>query len=283
MKKKFKIAISAITAAAMVITTAASLLLPSVASAKVASEAYTWQNVQIGGGGYVDNVIFNPGEKDLIYARTDMGGAYRWNPTTQRWIPLTDTIGFDDWNNLGCDSLAVDPVDTNRVYIAAGTYTNNWTIYNGAILRSTDKGDTWQVTNLPFKVGANMMGRSMGERLVVDPNSNNVLYMGTRSGNGLWKSIDYGVTWSQVTTFTEVGNFAPTDLDPTYYDNTLTGVVWVTFDPRSSTAGSPCKTIYVGVANKAKSGEAAKNTVFYTTNGGQTWSAVAGLPKDGFP
>lgn len=282
MKGKLRITIGLLTAAAMIITSAAALMVPTAVSAEVTSEAYNWKNVQIGGGGYVDNVIFNPGEKDLIYARTDMGGAYRWNPSTGKWIPLMDTIGFDDWNNLGCDSLAVDPVDTNRVYIAAGTYTNNWAVANGCILRSTDKGDTWEVTNLPFKCGANMMGRSMGERLVVDPNSNNVLYMGTRNGNGLWKSTDYGVTWSKVSTFTEVGNIVPTDLDPTVYDNTITGVVWVTFDPASSTAGTPCNKIYVGVVNKAKNGEAPKNTVFYTANGGLTWSAVAGQPKDGY-
>jgi hypothetical protein len=248
----------------------------------VSTEPYTWQNAQIGGGGYVVGIIFNQGEEDLIYARTDMGGAYRFNPTTQKWIPLTDMVGFDDWNNLGCDSLATDPVDTNRVYIAAGTYTNNWTASNGCILRSQDKGNTWEVTDLPFKIGANMMGRSMGERLVVDPNSNNVLYMGTRSGNGLWKSIDYGATWNQVTSFTEVGNFAPTDNDSAVYDDTLTGVVWVTFDPSSSVSGTPCQTIYVGVANKAENGGTPENTVFYTTDGGLTWNPVAGQPTDGY-
>lgn len=42
-------------------------------STSVTTEPYTWQNAQIGGGGYVDDIIFNYGEKDLIYARTDMG------------------------------------------------------------------------------------------------------------------------------------------------------------------------------------------------------------------
>lgn len=38
---------------------------------------------------------------------------------------------------------------------------------NGAILKSTDYGSTWAVAaNLPFKVGGNMPGRGMGERLV---------------------------------------------------------------------------------------------------------------------
>lgn len=273
---------SLITVTTFVMTSAIVPQVKAIASTNLTEESYTWQNAQIGGGGYVVNVVFNNTEEDLIYARTDMGGAYRFDPSTERWIPLTDSIGFDDWNNLGCDSIATDPVDTNRVYIAAGTYTNEWTVSNGCILRSVDKGDTWEVTELPFKVGANMMGRSMGERLAIDPNSNNVLYMGTRSGNGLWKSTDYGVTWSKVNSFTEVGDFAPTDDDTTLYDSTLTGVVWVTFDPSSSNSGTPCKTIYVGVANKAEDGETAENTIFCSKDGGITWNAVVGQPTDGY-
>jgi hypothetical protein len=30
-------------------------------------------------------------------------------------------------------------------------------------MRSTDKGNTWSETKLPFKVGGNMPGRGMGE------------------------------------------------------------------------------------------------------------------------
>lgn len=242
-------------------------------TASAAADSYSWNNAQIYGGGYVVSIIFNQGEKDLIYARTDMGGAYRWNQGTGSWIPLTDGVGFDDWNNLGCDSLATDPVDTNRVYIQAGTYTNDWAAANGCILRSSDKGSTWQVTQLPFKVGANMQGRYFGERLVVDPNSDNVLYMGTRCGNGLWKSTDYGVTWSRVTSFTEAGDYRPTDDDPTMYDSDYTGVVWVTPDASSGKSGTPCQTLYVGVVNKK-----GENTVFVTKDGGATWSPVAGQP-----
>lgn len=61
--------------------------------AEVQAQSYDWKNVQIYGGGYVDNIVFNPGEKDLIYARTDMGGAYRWIESDQSWVPLTDWIG----------------------------------------------------------------------------------------------------------------------------------------------------------------------------------------------
>ncbi len=47
--------------------------------------------------------------------------------------------------------------------------------------------------------------------------------------------------------------------------------MWVTFDKSSGTAGSTTQTIYVGVADK-------NNTVYRSTDGGTTWSAVAGTP-----
>src|SRR5262245_24881151 len=131
--------------------------------------SYTWRNVVINGGGFVPGIVFNTSEPNLVYARTDIGGAYRWNPDNETWIPLLDWVGFDEWNLTGVDSLATDARDPNRVYLAAGTYTNEWTSMNGAILRSTDRGNTWQRTDLPFKVGGNMPGRSMGERLAIDP------------------------------------------------------------------------------------------------------------------
>jgi hypothetical protein len=66
-------------------------------------------------------------------------------------------------NQWGIDALATDPIDTNRVYLAAGLYTISWDPNPGSILRSSDKGNTWQTTTLPFKVGGNMPGRGAGE------------------------------------------------------------------------------------------------------------------------
>ena len=163
--------------------------LPLSVSA-VTSEAYNWQNVRIDGGGFIPGIIFNQTESDLIYARTDIGGAYRWNPATNSWMPLLDWVGWTNWGWNGVLSIATDPVDTNRVYAAVGMYTNSWDPNNGAILRSTDKGQTWQASALPFKVGGNMPGRGQGERLAIDPNKNNIIYFGAEGGNGLWRSTD---------------------------------------------------------------------------------------------
>ncbi|MEQ0564077.1 cellulose binding domain-containing protein [Amycolatopsis sp. NEAU-NG30] len=230
---------------------------------------YTWRNAQIGGGGFVPGIIFNQAERGLVYARTDIGGAYRWD--SGHWVPLLDSVGWTDWGHNGVVSLATDAVDPNRVYVAAGMYTNSWDPGSGAVLRSADRGATWQAAPLPFKLGGNMPGRGMGERLAIDPNRNSILYLGAPSGNGLWRSTDSGVTWAKVTSFPNPGNYAPDPSDTTGYSSDIEGVTWVTFDPSTGTRGSTTQTIYVGVADK-------QNTVYRSTDGGTTWARLAGQP-----
>ncbi len=219
--------------------------------------SYAWKNAQVVGGGYVTGLVFNQREKGLLYARTDMGGAYRWDTGAEQWIPLTDWIGEKDWNLLGIDSLATDPVDPDRLYLAAGTYTNDWA-GNGAILRSTDRGRTFQRTDLPFKLGGNEDGRGAGERLVTDPANHDTLLLGTRK-NGLWRSTDRGVTWSQVSSFPVKDGASSGG-----------GISFVTYGP----AGSG--TVYVGVGDRSTS-------LYRSTDGGGTWQAVSGQPTGRLP
>ncbi|MER5179198.1 cellulose binding domain-containing protein [Streptomyces sp. NPDC002896] len=248
---------------------------PAVAAADdpvtIAADTYTWKNARIDGGGFVPGIVFNRTEKNLAYARTDIGGAYRWQESTKTWTPLLDSVGWDDWGHTGVVSLASDSVDPDKVYAAVGTYTNDWDPGKGAVLRSSDRGASWQKADLPFKLGGNMPGRGMGERLAVDPHDNSVLYLGAPSGKGLWRSTDSGATWSQVTNFPNVGNYQQDPSDTSGYASDNQGIVWVTFDESTGTGSSKTQTIYVGVADK-------DNAVYRSTDAGATWSRVAGQP-----
>ena len=224
---------------------------------------YVWRNVNITAGGFVDGLIFSPVQKGLIYARTDIGGAYRWDTAASRWIPLNDWAGGKDANLMGCESIGVDPTDANRVYMAAGTYSQSWA-GNGAILRSSDQGSTWLRADMPFKMGGNEEGRSIGERLAVDPSANSVLYFGSRH-DGLWKSADYGATWSKVGSFPIRGR------------TNGVGIGFVVFDPQGATRKhEPSRVLYVGVA-------ALDVGLYCSTDGGESWEPVPGQPAGLLP
>ncbi|MEV4410597.1 xyloglucanase [Catellatospora sp. NPDC049609] len=246
------------------------------ASPALAGQHYRWRNVEIVGGGFVPGIVFNQSEPGLVYARTDIGGAYRLHPATGRWIPLLDWVGWEKWGWSGVASLATDARDPDRVYAAVGTYTNDWDPNPGAVLRSRDRGRSWQVTELPFKLGGNMPGRGMGERLAIDPHRNSVLYLGAPSGHGLWRSTDHGASWAQVTAFPNPGTYRADPNDTSGYSSDLQGVVWVVFDPRTGSRRRGTQTIYVGVADK-------DNPLYRSTDGGATWAAVPGAPVGHVP
>ena len=264
---------------------ALAFLIPATAqnAAKMpASEPYTWKNVQIVGGGFVDGIIFHPTAKGVRYARTDMGGAYRWNAQTKLWEPLLDWVGYEESNLMGVESIAVDPADPNRVYLACGTYTNS---PDNAILRSSNRGKTFERTNVSIRFGGNEDGRGNGERMTVDPNNGKVLYIGTRLA-GLWRSTDGAVTWSKVDSFPDVTEAPPAaaaqpgrGAQPApggggggRGGSRGDGIVVTLVDPRSGSKGKTSSTIYAAVSLMGR------DNLFRSADSGKTWQPVPGQP-----
>jgi photosystem II stability/assembly factor-like uncharacterized protein len=230
-------------------------------------QPYTWKNVHIGGGGFVTGIVFHPAEKDLAYVRTDVGGAYRWDAAHNRWAQLIDFIGLADANLAGIESLAVDPRDPQRIYLAAGTYTNPH-VGNGAMLLSSDRGHTFKRVDMPFKMGGNEAGRGNGERLAVDPHDGRVLFFGSRS-NGLWRSADRGETWLQVTSFPALATSDSARAGDRW--NQAVGIVWILFDPRDGSSGQPTNTLYAAVSSP-------EGGLFRSRDAGATWEPLPGQP-----
>lgn len=268
------------------------------------SQPYHWKNVEIGGGGgFITGILFSPKTPNLIYIRTDIGGAYRWDVKDNHWIPLTDWVGQADGNLRGAESLAIDPVDSNRVYLAAGTYSSNSPT---AILRSRDQGRSWKESIVPLKMGGNEDGRSIGERLTVDPNSPNILYFGSRH-DGLWRSDDYAATWSKVVSFPTITESYPPAVIAgaapsagfSRYRNIVrgAGVGIVLFDPRSGPSGKPTQVIFAGIDSPSVdaartsltqmgptiSSLAATEAIYRSSDSGMTWLPLPGQPTGLFP
>ena len=239
---------------------------------------YDWKSVAIVGGGFVSGLAFHPREPGLMLARTDMGGAYRRDRITGPWQPLLDGLSLADTNLMGVESLALDPNDPDALFLACGTYTSP-TSPNGALLRSFDRGRSWQRTPLPFKLGANEGGRGNGERLAVDPNDGRVLYLGTRH-DGLWRSLDRGASFQRVDSFPESAwrRHASDGPAPSWGGSDGRGtVVFVLIDPRSSRSGQASQTLYVGVS------AVNRPSLWRSDDGGASWSPVPRAPQQHRP
>lgn len=225
---------------------------------------YVWRNVVVGAGGFLPNLIFSPEVRGLAYARSDMGGLYRYDARATAWQALQDHEARSSFH--GVESLALDPSDPDRVYAAVGMYRGE----PAAILCSEDRGASWAVRPTPFRMGANEEGRGLGERLAVDPNLPTRLLFGSRD-QGLFVSDDRGVVWRRMQGFPHVGRGPAPAGAPANG-----GLSFVVFDPDSG--GCPTRTILVGVADPGVRG------LYRSDDAGRSWRCEAGGPaKDLLP
>lgn len=237
-------------------------LLPSLGRA----QAYRWDSLSIGGGGYVAAIVPSRAERGLIYARTDVGGAYRWDAAKARWTSLLDGVSEADVGLLSVDALALDPKDSNVVYLLAGV-----PYFSGgktAVMRSTDRGTTFsRITDVShlLRANGNGLGRSNGEKLQVDPGDSNILYLGSRA-NGLFKSTDAGASFQRV------------DALPVTTTPNETGISFVLLDP-TSVAGGVAQRVFVGVSRFGSVGP----NLYRSDDAGASFKPVAEAPSAYIP
>ena len=158
-------------------------------------------------------------------------------------------------------AIVCSPTDANRYFVAG---------CDGGVWRTTDGGTTW--TPLTDHMPTTAMGA-----LALDPTNQNIIYAGTgeanfanhsRYGLGVFKSIDGGNTWVQLAESTFAGRcFSKIVVNP---QDPLTLYASITraggFPEMAAAKGHPGATGALGV--------------FRSTDGGVTWTQLAGgLPN----
>lgn len=160
---------------------------------------YVYKPISVPGGGFVTGFVFHPTVSDLLYCRTDIGGTYRYDFNSDQWVSLIDHATDPGvWETYPL-SIALDKQNPNYLYVLTGL------IPTHKIAFSDHYGENFVYYDTPFipekgntaTVHGNAPGRSTGERLVVDPNDSDILYLGTME-DGLWKTVDRCKSWSKL-------------------------------------------------------------------------------------
>lgn len=245
---------------------------PAAALHPVASNV-TWRPVATTGGGYVTGIAA-AATSGTSYARTDIGGAYRWDTTTQRWVPILDQLpGLGD-AAYGVDGLSVERDAPLHVWAAVGRVKGPATSPSGthAVLRSTDGGVTWINTgfsNAAAVINGNLENRWTGHRIAIDQfdPGNDRAYLATRA-DGLW--IHDNGTWQKASSVPDGGGVTPGKPDREGFAVNPVGVSFAALGNAATTDGTRAKRVYAAVWGEG---------VYRSIDGGATFALMAGSPK----
>ncbi len=221
-------------------------------AAESIEDSMDWGTVKIGGGGFVSGIV--TGQKEM-YARTDVGGAYKYNYETESWEQLLSFITDADRGYLSVDAMAIDPTDDNTAYFLCGCayFSDERTV----IFKTTDGGKTFTEIDVSseIKVMGNGDGRHCGEAIAVDPDNPDVIYCGGDVAFGksaLIKSTDGGMTWSPVIGYDDLGLFSETTKWPTWTNNIARSVTSDAYNNQNGVATIAIQDgkVYVGTSIK---------------------------------
>lgn len=167
--------------------------------------------------------------------------------TAYNWTPKTDGIP-----NLAVQDIEICPANNNVMYAMTGAVGSASGYRSTGVVKSTDGGNTWQLTDLNFPES----GGVKGYKLLSNPGNANIVWACTDAG--LYRTADGGTTWDLVTYYNTVGG-TQFDLSSAAHD--------IVYQPGSTTV------MYATGAG----------AYFYkSTDGGLTFlrvdRAVAGLP-----
>ncbi|WP_088340698.1 thrombospondin type 3 repeat-containing protein [Robiginitalea sediminis] len=141
---------------------------------------------QLPGVGRTNAIAVDPNNPDIWYVGAPAGGIWKSTDAGASWTNL-----FDDFPQIGVSGIAIDPNDSNTIYISTGD-DDAADSYSVGVFKSTDGGASWAPTGLnPDNTDIS----SLMNEIIIDPTNSNILWVATNTG--LFKSIDAGVTWEQ--------------------------------------------------------------------------------------
>lgn len=158
-----------------------------------------------GGTGRINCIVFDPTNSNTIWVGTPAGGLWKSTDAGSTWSCNTDLL-----SNLGVSDIAIDPTNTQNMYIATGDKFGYdvggdfWGgTYSAGILKSTDGGLNWNSTSLTYL----QTNYTIFQRIIIIPDNPSILI--AAASDGIWRSTDSGSNWTKV----QSGDFSDMQLN----------------------------------------------------------------------
>ena len=206
--------------------------------------------------GRIADVAVDPTNRSVWYVATSSSNVWKTVNRGTTWTPI-----FDDYPSYSTGSIAIDPTDSNVVWLGTGENTSQRSVgWGDGVYKSLDGGRTWSNTGL-------RTSEHIGQ-ILIDPRDPDVVYAAAMGGlwapggdRGLFKTTDGGATWTPVLEISENTGIADVAMDPRDPD-----VLYAVAFQRRRHVG-------VLIAGGPESG------VWKSTDGGETWRDITqGLP-----
>ena len=132
-------------------------------------------------------VKYDPNNGNTIYVGGAFGGVWKSTNAGATWTAKTDNEV-----SMSSGSIAIDPSDSDIIYYGTGEATYSGASYYGrGLLKSTDGGNNW--TNYT----SGLPSSSYTAKLAIRPNNPSQL-LAAMGINGLYRSVNSGVSWTQI-------------------------------------------------------------------------------------
>lgn len=231
------------------------------------------------GQGRVNAIAVDPLNQNIWYVGAPAGGIWKSENAGIDWTPLADNLP-----QIGVSGIAIDPNNTDIIYISTGDDDAGDT-FSAGVFKSTDGGLTWNATGLnPSNTPSSM------NEIIINPNDSNDLWVATN--DGVYRTTNGGNSWVLSLAGQNVKDLklkpgTPTTLyavtNDRFYRSTDSGATFTV-----STTGLPSSSgrfamavtpanpnyIYIVSAN-TRTNDYSFQGIYKSTNGGDSFSRTA--------
>lgn len=134
---------------------------------------------------YVHQVVVDPVNSNNVYVGTDTDGLFK-TASGNGWVHLGGSGPLPGNNTIS--ALALNPANPATIYAGILNQPN--------FVKSTDGGATWTAISVTYMVNGESTFPDVGS-IAIDPTTPTTIYVGSKVGYGVLKSVDGGATWNQ--------------------------------------------------------------------------------------